>query len=75
MCVLTGIILISGCSSPYYGYTKQEWDGFSEKEQAAIKAEYQTVIDAKNNQAHTDKINDRTQSVIDYGVSPGKSAK
>lgn len=62
-------ILVLGCSAPYYGYTKEEWSQLSESEQASIKKEYQTIIDSRSEQAHMDKINDRTNSVIELGVS------
>ena len=62
-------ILVLGCSAPYYGYTKEEWSRLSESEQSRIKKEYQSIIDSRNEQAHMDKINDRTNSVIELGVS------
>lgn len=61
--------LIQSCSAPYYGYTKEKWDSFTEQEKVTIKKEYQVITSIRNAQNHTDKINERTQSVIDYGVS------
>lgn len=63
------LTLVQSCSSPYYGYTNDEWTNFSEKEQNSIKTDYQTITNIRNAQSHTDKINERTQSVIDYGVN------
>lgn len=65
------IILLQGCSVVYYGHTKAEWDKLTDVEKATVKEEYQTVINVKNEQVHTDKIEARTQSVIDYGVQGG----
>ena len=69
------IILIAsqGCSLPYYGHTKETWNNLTAIEQEAIKQEYQAVIDSRSDQAHTDKINARTQSIIDRAVRPHKS--
>ncbi len=63
------VVLLQGCSTGYFGHTKAEWDKLTDVEKATVKEEYQTAINAKNGQAHTDKIKARTQSVIDYGVS------
>jgi len=55
----------------YFGHSKAEWDKLTDDEKATVKEEYQTVIDSKNEQAHADKIKERTQSVIDYGLGYG----
>ena len=60
-------IMIQGCSAPYFGHTKEEWDNLSEKEKTVVKKEYQAVLDTRDKQAHADKINARTESIIDYG--------
>ena len=60
-------IVIQGCSPPYFGHTKEEWDKLSEKEKADVKKEYQAVLDTRDNRANTDKIENRTQSIIDMG--------
>jgi len=60
---------VSGCSTPYFGHTKEEWDKLSEKEKTEVKKEYGTVLETRDNQANTDKINKRTQSIIDLGSS------
>lgn len=62
-------IMVQSCSTPYYGYTKEKWNNFTEEEKISIKNEYQAITDIRNSQSHKDKINERTQSVIDYGVS------
>lgn len=63
------VLFIQGCSALYYGHSKEDWDRLTDDEQAAIKLEYQTIIDSKRAQAHQDVINARTQSIIDLGVS------
>jgi hypothetical protein len=68
---LSILIIASGlqaCSVFYFGYTKEEWRNLSEEEKLAAKTEYQRAIDSREDQKHTDKINSRTQSVIDYGA-------
>jgi hypothetical protein len=57
------------CSTPYYGYTKEKWNNLSEEKKISTKHVYQAITDIRNSQSHKDKINERTQSVIDYGVS------
>ncbi len=68
------VVLLQGCSTGYFGHTKAEWDTLSDVEKATVKEEYQTIINVKNAQAHTDKTEARTQSVIDYGVSGGENS-
>ena len=63
--------LIQGCSTPYYGYTKQEWDNLSKDEKTAIKSDYQTVIDSKSVQEHADTINAIKDKIIKRGSNPG----
>jgi len=67
--ILLTINMAYGCSAPYYGYTRSEWDNLTEEKKAAIKDEYKIIIDSRNEQKHTDKINSRTQSVLESGVS------
>lgn len=67
--ILAATVLLQGCSTLYFGHSKEEWNSFSDDEKTAIKAEYQTIINSRNEQTHTDKINARTQSIIDYGVA------
>ena len=66
------LLVLSGCSTPYFGYSEGEWNNLSEDEQAAIKAEYQPIIDARAKQAHQDIIDERTESVINLGVNGTK---
>ncbi len=56
------------CSTPYYGYTKEDWDNLTEQERINIKDEYRAILATKNNQAHADKIDTRKQSIINYGI-------
>jgi PBP1b-binding outer membrane lipoprotein LpoB len=70
--LLLVILVFQGCSTPYYGHSKASWEDLSEEERTAIKKEYQFIIDSKKEQAHVDKIDARTQSVIDHGVEGPK---
>ena len=70
--ILLVIIALQGCSTPYYGHSKIEWDNLSEVEKVAVKKEYQFIIDSKVTQKHKDIIDARTQSVIDFGVEGPK---
>ena len=65
---VVAMLTIQSCATPYYGNTKQEWDNLTEAEKLELKKDYQTVINPKNEQAHTDKINARRESIIDYGA-------
>jgi len=58
-------MLIQGCT--YFGHTREEWNNLTEREKAAVKYEYQTILDAQAGLEHSDKLNTRTQSIIDYG--------
>jgi len=69
---LAVIVTTQGCSAPYFGHTKEQWDNLSLKEKMIVKEEYQTVIDLKNDQSHTDKINERSQSIINYSPRDNK---
>lgn len=69
------IITIQGCSTPYYGHTKRDWERLSAEEQSAVKAEYQAIVDYKRNQAHDDTLDARTQSIVDYAVDGPKYGK
>ena len=66
------MIALLGCSTPYYGYSKDDWNNLSEEERIAIKKEYQFIIEARERQKHEDVIDARTQSVIDLGVEGAK---
>jgi hypothetical protein len=57
-----------GCPATYYGHTEAEWQAPTESKKAKIKEEYRTVLDAKNEQTHRDKIKSRTEAVVAYGV-------
>ncbi|MGH1486136.1 MAG: hypothetical protein ACRBCI_07930 [Cellvibrionaceae bacterium] len=63
------LVMLTACANPYYGYSKEGWDSLSINQKIAIKEEYQLMLDNKNNRKNTDKIEERTQSIIDYGSS------
>jgi len=58
-----------GCTKPYYGYSKTEWEELTEEEQQAVKSQYARVLHDKDTMRHEDMIDDRKQQVIDLGVS------
>lgn len=61
-------ILLQGCSVFYFGYTKAEWDKLSPAERIAAQDEYKAIISTQNERQHDEKINARTQSIVDYGT-------
>lgn len=69
------MILLQGCSTPYFGYSEKEWQKLSDEERAVKREEYQPIIDSRGERAHTDVIDARTQSVIDRGVNGPKYGK
>ena len=63
------LITAQACTTPYYGYSKDDWGKLTEAEQAIVKSDYETIIDSRKEQVHRDIIDARTQSVIDLGVN------
>ena len=61
--------LLQACSVFYFGHTKEEWNKLSATEKSKVKEEYQAIIQTRTDQAHDDKVNGRTQSIMDYGAS------
>ncbi len=66
------IVVFQGCSTPYYGHSKEDWEKLSEEEHVAIKKEYQFIVDSRKEQTHKNTINAKTQSVIDLGIAGPK---
>lgn len=66
--MLAFLLMVQGCSAPYYGYTKEQWDKLSAEQKAEARKEYQAILDARNQQAQDDKIDARTQSIIKLGT-------
>jgi len=63
------IILFVGCATPYYGYTKTEWEKLSDEEKKVAQAEYDEIIHFKYRQEHEDQFDDRKQQIINRGAS------
>ncbi len=63
---------LGACASHWYGYPRDEWRRLSAEEQAAARQEYQFIIDQREAQKHQDLIDERKQSIIDYGSSVQK---
>jgi hypothetical protein len=66
--LVTSVLALNACSVFYFGHTKEEWNRLTEAEKSAVKVEYQQAINSREEEKHTDIINSRTQSVIDYGA-------
>ena len=60
--------LLMSCATPYYGYSKAEWQKLSVQEKKTIQAEYDAIIQFKYRQEHEDQFEDRKQQVIKRGV-------
>ena len=73
--VLAGALGLGACASPWYGYSRDQWRRLSAEEQAAARAEYEYVIEQREAQKHEDLIDDRKQSIIDYGSRVPKPRK
>lgn len=67
--IISFVFLLSACSMPYYGYTEQEWLNLTDKEREAAVTGYDEIIKEKNNQKHTDLIEQQKQKIIDRGVN------
>jgi predicted DNA-binding protein (MmcQ/YjbR family) len=62
-------LLLQACSTFYFGHTKEEWDSLTEDERLSAEKEYKHIIDSRQEVNHNDKIDERTQSIIDSGRS------
>jgi len=63
------LVLISiGCATPYYGYSKEDWEQLTKEEKQAAKAEYQEIIDYQYRRNHEDQFEARKQQVIQRGL-------
>ena len=69
LCGMIALLLLSSCATPYYGYSKAEWEQLSPEQQNSIKSEYDQALHYKNTMAHEDMIEGRKQDVVDWGVS------
>ena len=59
---LTGL---AGCATSYYGYSESEWHKLSEEEKAKTKADYERIIQDRQDQKHRDIIRQRDEQIID----------
>ena len=53
---VTVLLLMSACSTFYYGYSKAEWEALSPDEQARAKQEYADVIAEHNKNIFPDPL-------------------
>ena len=65
---VTAFLMVS-CATPYYGYSKQEWQKLSEEEKQAVQTEYEEIIQFKYRQEHEDQFDDRKHQIINRGVN------
>ena len=61
-------LLIAGCATPYYGYSKEEWQKPSGEEKKMAQKEYEEIIQLKYRQEHEDQFEQQKQKVINRGV-------
>lgn len=60
--------LITGCATPYYGYTEDEWEQLSAQEKRAAQSEYKDIIEYQYRRKHEDQFEIRKQEIIDRGT-------
>ena len=61
-------LLIVGCATPYYGYSKEEWQKLSDEEKKVAEKEYEEIIQFKYRQEHEDQFEHQKQKMINRGV-------
>jgi TRAP-type C4-dicarboxylate transport system substrate-binding protein len=62
------IVVISGCATDYYGYSKQQWNALSREQQAVVIEQYDYILQEKEEQRHEDLIESYRQKVIERGL-------
>ena len=60
--------LITGCATPYYGYTEGEWGQLSAEEKHTAQSEYKDIIEYHYRRKHEDQFQIRKQQIIDRGT-------
>ena len=66
--LLFSVFTISVCASPYYGYSKEEWDKLSEQQQQVVKKEYEDMLKKKKDLEHDQLLRDRDEQIIRRGL-------
>jgi hypothetical protein len=61
-------LLLCSCATPYFGYSKAEWNALSPEEQRAAKADYQPIIDERLELYHEDQIDEFKGKIIEQGL-------
>ena len=69
------IALIAGCTTQYYGYTKEEWNRMTPFEQEKAKVEWRDVIAAKEQGALGDPRKEINQGFVDYSKGTEEESK
>lgn len=62
-------LFLSGCSSFYYGYPKNEWEALSAQQQEVVKKDYQKIVKEKNLIVHGDPVEEATDTFRTGNIS------
>jgi len=61
------VLLLLGCTSPYYGYNEAQWNTMSAEEKQLARDEYQTVLDQRSIDQHKQQLDEITGKIIEQG--------
>ena len=64
-------LLLSGCSTFYYGYSKEEWDSLSKLEQERAKYAYKEVRHAHQQNIYGDPADDASKAFVERALQSG----
>lgn len=69
-CLTVAVVMfgLQACATPYYGYSKADWDNLGEAQRATIRQAYQVVVDSRQDQAHRDLIDSHSDWIIYRGA-------
>lgn len=73
--LVASTLLLSACASPYYGYSKGEWQNLTTAEQDAVKSEFQDIVNARETEKYRYQINSSKRNIIYRGVCGGDIGK
>lgn len=66
--VVIFVVFLAGCSSFYFGYSKEEWVLLSETERAAAKEAYRHVIAQKDKVVQGNPRDDAANAFVERAV-------
>ena len=61
-------VVITGCSSLYYGYTAEQWGSLSDAEKQKAKESYSDIINAKSMMAGGNPRDDATKAFVQRAI-------